>query len=191
MTSSFQNKPKYQFCTLPRAVTLYYDMLGGCVRIKCGAMDWCGLFGHSETRGHAAQDLVVESHDQRNNSSVGLWTMLGFFMAFGTTKAGSSLLWWIFEEIPVAHTGFPIHIPKGFLKGIQSASSKVSKKNSMSSSSNCLPQRYTEACSPFLKHSWRKTKQLNGPRSDSFHLQRILQWQWKPLHLQSLCGGRA
>lgn len=34
----------------------------------------------------------------------------------------------LFEQIPAAHTGFPIHIPQGFLKGTQSPSSNYQRR---------------------------------------------------------------
>lgn len=67
-----------------------------------------------------------------------------FSTAFQITKTSSSLPWWslctgavllLFEEIPVAHTGFPIHIPQGFLKGTQSPSSKFQRRTA------CLPSQ--------------------------------------------------
>ena len=150
------------------------------MKIKCSVMDLCGHFGQLAQWGQWASDLVGESQDQKNKKCVRLWTMHTFSMAFLITKTGSSLPWWslctravllLFEEIPVAHTGFPIHIPQGFLKRNPVSFLKVSKKNSMSTIPNCLLRRHTKACSPVSWRSRTKTKQQNGARSDYFFLQ--------------------
>lgn len=91
-----------------------------------------------------------------------------FSMTFLITKAGSSLPWWkrcthavlcLFEEIPVAHSGFPHTHSHGLSKRNPVSFLKLSKKNSVSSIPNCLLRRHTEACSPFSWRSRRKTKQ--------------------------------
>lgn len=95
----------------------------------------CGHFGHSARRGQWAKDLGGESQDQEEQKLC--WAVNNvytFSMAFLITKPSSSHPWWRlctravpFEEIPVAHTGFPKHIPVGFLKGTQSPSSEFQR----------------------------------------------------------------
>lgn len=121
-------------------------------------------------------------------------------MAFLITKTGSSLPWWslctravllLFEEIPVAHTGFPIHIPEGFLKGTQSPSSKFQRRTA------CPPSQTVcsgDTLRPVLiSHDVPGPKQNNRMAPDqttfSFKAQTwIPQRQWKAPHLQHLCG---
>lgn len=107
------------------------------------------------------------------------WTMHTFYMAFQITKTGSSLPWWglcshaillLFEEIPVAHTGFPIRIPEGFQKRNTVSFLRISKENCMFSILNCLFQRHMKGCSP---SSWcpRTKKKTNWwRRLDYFFL---------------------
>lgn len=124
-------------------------------------------------------------------------------MAFLITKTGSSLPWWslcthavllLFEEIPVAHTGFPIHIPESFLKGTQSPSSKFQRRTA------CPPSQ--TVCSGdtlrpvLLSRDVLGQKQNNRMAPDqttfSFKAQnRIPQQQWKASHLQHLCPTRS
>lgn len=74
----------------------------------------------------------------------------------------------LFEEIPVAHTGFPIRIPEGSQKkkiGLQSPSSKFQRRNSRSSILNSWLRRHTRGlCSKFRDinktNGWRRSDDL-------------------------------
>lgn len=148
--------------------------------MKYGVMVLSGHFGETARGGQWAQDPVGESQDQRNKRHVGWQTMYASSMPFVITKSGSSLPWWElcsgpllrpFEEIPVAHTGFPIHIPQSFLKGAQSPSSQFQRKSACP-----LPQpKLFGPETSWGLYSWwstTQTQQHNGATPDLFFLQR-------------------
>lgn len=103
-----------------------------------------------------------------------------FSMAFLITKTGSSLPWWslctrvvllLFEEIPVAHTGFPIHIPEGFLKGTQSPSANFQRRTACPSSKTVCSG---DKLGPVLRSRddpGRKQNNRMAPHQTTFFLQ--------------------
>lgn len=126
-----------------------------------------------------------------------------FSMAFLITKAGSSLPWWspcsrtvllLFEEIPVAYTGFPKHIPEGFLKGTQSPSSKFQSRTARLPSQTLYPG---DTLGPvLLSRDFPGQKQNNrmAPQQTTFSFKAqnwIPQRQWKGPHLQHLQPPRS
>lgn len=149
----------------PQKVQWVHWELRSCYVAKCGVMNLCGgiLAVSKGSRNLRPCRWVTRPEEQKTCLAV---NNAQYFQHIShhkdqflspVVKLCTCAVLLLFEEIPVAHTGFPMHIPRGFLKGAQSPSS-VSKQNSVSS----MLRRHTKACSSI---SWRpgmKTKQHNG-----------------------------
>lgn len=160
-------------------------------------MDLCGHFGHKGSVSLRPCRWITGPEEQKMCQAV---NNAHFFMAFVITKTSSYLPWWslctravllLFEEIPVAHTGFPIHIPEGFLKGTQSPSSKFQRRTA------CPPSQTVcsgDTLRPVLLSRdvpGRKQNNRMAPHQTNFSFKGqnwIPQRQWKSPHLQHLCG---
>lgn len=108
-----------------------------------------------------------------------------FSMAFRITKPESPLLWWSrysrallcrFEEIPVAHTGFPIQIPEGFQKRNPVCFLRVSKYMN-------IPSQTVWDTRGLVLHSLKvprwKTKQMDGADQTTFSFKAPVTPQWQ------------